>query len=51
MQFAYLKLHLSNFVQDDFFDAQDTENDLAWPFENFKHSFIDFTKGVYLDVL
>jgi hypothetical protein len=29
--FAYLKHHLSNFVQVAFFNAQDAENEVAWP--------------------
>jgi hypothetical protein len=45
--FAYLKLHLSDFVQVAFFDAQDAENDFAWPLDTFKHHYIDFTKVVF----
>jgi hypothetical protein len=41
--FASLKHHLSEFVQVAFFDAQDAENDFAWPFDTLKHRFIDFT--------
>jgi hypothetical protein len=43
-QFASLNLHLSDFIQVPFFDAQGVENDFAWPFDIFKHHYIDFTK-------
>jgi hypothetical protein len=34
-------------VQVAFFDAQDAENEFAWPFDTMKHSFIDFIKVVF----
>jgi hypothetical protein len=45
--FAYLKHHLKKFVQDAFFDKQDAEIDIAWPFDNMNHRFIDITKVVF----
>jgi hypothetical protein len=42
-----LKLDLSDFVQIAFVDAQNAENDLAWPFEKLKHRFVDFSKVVF----
>jgi hypothetical protein len=48
--FAYSKHQLSESVQVAFLDAQDAENELAWPFDSVKHRFIDFTKVVYLDL-
>jgi hypothetical protein len=42
-QSAYLKHHLSDFNQVAFFNARDSENDIAWPFDTLKHSFVDFT--------
>jgi hypothetical protein len=45
---AYLKHHLSDFVQVAFFDSQDAENEYALPFDTFKHRFIEFTKDVFL---
>jgi hypothetical protein len=45
--FAYLKFHLSEFVQGTFIDAQDAENEFAWPFDPLKHRFIDFTIVVF----
>jgi hypothetical protein len=41
--FAYLKHHLSDFIQVALFDAQDTKNDFVLPFVTLKHRFIDFT--------
>jgi hypothetical protein len=48
--FAYLKHHLSDFIQMAFLDAQDVENELEWYFDTLKHRFIDFTKVVLKDV-
>jgi type VI protein secretion system component VasK len=31
-QFAYLKHHLSEFTKVAFFDSQNRENEIAWPF-------------------
>jgi hypothetical protein len=45
--FAYLKHHLSNFVQVALVDDQDAETDIPSPFVNFKHRIIDFTKVVF----
>jgi hypothetical protein len=40
---AYFKHHFREFVQFDL-DAQEVENDVAWPFDTLKHRFIDITK-------
>jgi hypothetical protein len=45
--FAYLKHHLSNFVQVALFDDQDAETDIALSFDNLKHRIIDFSKVVF----
>jgi hypothetical protein len=42
--FAYLKHHLSDFVQVAFFDARNAENNFTWPLDTFEHRFIDITK-------
>jgi hypothetical protein len=47
---AYLKHHLSEFEQFAFSDAQDEENEFAWPFVTRKHHFIDFSKIVSFSV-
>jgi hypothetical protein len=44
--FSYLKNHLS-IVQLAFFDAQDAQNEYAWPFDLLKHRLIDFNKVVF----
>jgi hypothetical protein len=44
--FAFLKRHLSVFIQVAFFDAQNAENEFVWPFDTFKLRFINFTKFV-----
>jgi hypothetical protein len=44
--FAYLKHHLSNFVQVALLDDQYAETDIPLPFDNLKHRIIDFTKVV-----
>jgi hypothetical protein len=48
--FAYLKHHLSDFIQIAFLDAQNVENELEWHFDTLKHRFIEFTKVVLKDV-
>jgi hypothetical protein len=45
--FAYLKHHLSDFVQVSFFDAKDAENEFAWLFDAMKYRFIEFTKVLF----
>jgi hypothetical protein len=47
VSFAYLNHFLSNLSHVAFFDAQDAENEFIWPFDIFKHRFIDFTKDVH----
>jgi hypothetical protein len=44
-----LKTSLNDHIQVASFDAQDAEYEFAWPFDNLKHLFIDFTKGVFWD--
>jgi hypothetical protein len=41
--FASLNHHLSDIDIFGFSNAQDEENDFAWPFDTLKHRFIDFT--------
>jgi hypothetical protein len=48
--FAYLKHHLSEFVQVALFNAQDVENEFEWPFDTLKFHFIEFNKVVLKDV-
>jgi hypothetical protein len=36
--------------QSRFFEAQDAKNEFAWPFDNLKFRYIDFTKVFFLDV-
>jgi hypothetical protein len=43
---AYLKHHLSDFIQVVFFDVQVAEKEFVWPFDTLKHRFVDFTKVV-----
>jgi hypothetical protein len=42
-QSAYLKHHLSDFNHVTFFEVRDAENDIEWPSDTLKHSFVDFT--------
>jgi hypothetical protein len=44
---AFVKYHLSNFVQDAFFNKHNAENDFALPFDIMKHRFIDITNVVF----
>jgi hypothetical protein len=37
-----MKHHFRDLVQVAFLDAQDAENEFAWPFITWKHRFIDF---------
>jgi hypothetical protein len=41
------KHYLSDFIEVDFFDVQDAENEVVWPFDNMKHRFIDFNEIVF----
>jgi hypothetical protein len=45
--FASLNHHLSHFDKFAFSDAQDEENDFAWPFDTLKHRFIEFTTVIF----
>jgi hypothetical protein len=36
-----LKYHFRDFLQVAFLDAQDAENNFAWPLNSLKHAFID----------
>jgi hypothetical protein len=47
--FAFLKHHFRDFVQVAFLDAQDAENNFAWPLASLKHAFIDI-KVAFQDV-
>jgi hypothetical protein len=42
-----MKHNFRDFVQVAFLDAQEAENDFAWPFDILNHRFIDLTKIVY----
>jgi hypothetical protein len=44
------KHHLNDFIQVDFFDAEDAENKFFWPLDTLKLRFIEFTKDVFQDV-
>jgi hypothetical protein len=45
--FAYLRNHLSDFVQVVHFDAQEAQNEFAWQFDTLKKRFIVFTKVLF----
>jgi hypothetical protein len=42
-----LKHRFREFVQVSFLEAQDAENDFAWPFDTLKHRFIDINKVAF----
>jgi hypothetical protein len=45
--FDILTHHFCGFVQAALLDAQDAENEFAWPFDTLKHRFIEFTKVAF----